>query len=145
MPQLTRISKISLVTAGILVIFAACLYALFHGYFDHGQFRTQQVVSSPGKELAVIGERFDQEALSSDQYFVLLSDHIPSAKELRAAYYSDQVIFRAGGSCLNVRWESSQHLIIECPDESITSGEIAVEKERFDGVKISYLRIPGRQ
>jgi len=118
------------------------VYAVFQGYFDHGQFRTQQVESSTGKKLAVIGERFDQEALSSNQYFVLTDDHLSSAKELRHAYDTDEVIFRAASSCLSVRWESLQHLLIECPNESIKSGEIAVEKESYRGVTVSYIEIP---
>src|SRR5438034_11133636 len=105
---------------GIVFLLGALLatdgYALFRGYFDHGLFEIKQVEWSPSppRRVAVVAERSDHEAMNSDQYFVLIRDHIPSATELRHTYYSHDVIFRAGGDCLSVHWTDPSTLTITC-------------------------------
>lgn len=128
------------------VLLTTGIYALFHGYFDSGLFEIKQVEwSSPSpRRVAVVAERSDHQAMSSDQYFVFISDHIPSATELRLTYYSHDVIFRAAGDCLSVRWTDSHSLTITCamgsPDPLYTAG-IAVQKRRFGDVAIKYVNI----
>jgi hypothetical protein len=128
------------------VLLATAVYMLFHGYFDHGLFEIKQLEwsSSSPQRVAVVAERSDHEAMNSDQYFVLIRDHIPSETELRHAYYSHDVIFRAAGDCLSVRWTDPRNLTITCtmtsPDPLYTGG-IAVQKHKAGDVAIKYVNI----
>ena len=122
-------------------------YALFHGYFDHGLFEIKQAEWSPPtpRRVAVVAKRSDHEAMSSDYYFVLIADHIPSAKELRFKYYSHHVIFRAAGDCLNVHWTDPHGIAIACKmgyTDSLYAGGIAVQKHKADDVAVTYVNIP---
>jgi hypothetical protein len=131
---------------GVLVV--TPIYMLFHGYFDHGLFEIRQVEwsSSPPRRVAVLAERSDHEAMSSAQYFVLIRDHIPSATELRITYYSHDVVFRAAGDCLSLRWTDPRSLTITCTMTSLdplyTAG-IAVQKYKAGDVTIKYVNIAG--
>jgi len=120
---MSRLMKIDVVVAMMLsvlllggVLLATGWYALFHGYFDHGLFEIKQTEwsSSRPQRVAVVAERSDYEAMSSNQYFVLILDHIPSATELRHTYHSHDVIFRAADDCLSVRWTDPRSLTITC-------------------------------
>lgn len=129
------------------LLLAIGVYALFHGYFDHGLFEIKQVEWSPSgpRRVALVAERSDHEAMSSDYYFVLIADHIPSAKELRFTYYSHDVIFRAAGDCLNVHWTDPHSLAITCAmgyTDPLYAGGIAAQKRKADDVAITYVNIP---
>src|SRR5271154_2249213 len=95
----------------------ALVFGLFHGYFDHGQFEIENAQWSSSQQAAVIAKRSDHEALSGDQYFVLIAGHLPSPAELKHAYYGDGVIFRAGRNCLTLRWKDPNDLLITCADQ----------------------------
>jgi hypothetical protein len=144
MSSLVKVGLAVILLIGILL--AIGWYALFHGYFDHGLFEIKQVEWSPSfpRRVAVVAERSDHEAMSSDQYFVLIADHVPSATELRFTYYSKDVIFRAAGDCLGVRWTDPHSLTITCamryPDPLYMAG-IAVQKYRAGDVAIRYVNI----
>ena len=94
------------VVLSVSLLMAACVYVLFHGYFDHGLFEIKQLEWSPSapRRVAVVAERFDHQAMNSDTYFVLIADHVFSAAELRRAYHSDGVVFAAASDCLTVSW-----------------------------------------
>jgi hypothetical protein len=83
----------------------AATYGLFHGYFDPGQFEVKQQQWSSSKQVAMLAERSDHEALGGLTYFVLIGDHLLSPDELRHAYYSDAVVFAAASTCLSLHWE----------------------------------------
>lgn len=81
---MTQVSKISLVVLTIVAILAmASLYGLFHGYFDHGQFEIKQFQWSSAKQVAMLAERSDRQALgglegrgqgvAQDEYWGMLS------------------------------------------------------------------------
>jgi|SRR5690349_204648 len=151
---MSRLIKIDVVVGtwlGVFLLIGVLLatgwYALFHGYFDHGLFEVKQVEwsSSPTRRVAVVAERSDHEAMSSNYYFILILDHIPSATELRHTYYSHDVIFKAAGDCLSVRWTDQHHLTITCkmgsPDPLYIAG-IAVQRHQIGDVTIKYVNIP---
>ena len=119
------------------------VYALFHGYFDHGLFEVKQTEWSPSpqRRVAIVAERSDHEALGGLEFFVLINDHVPSPTELRFANHSDEVIFSAESNCLSVSWMDSHHLVIGCRDGTIDSAHINVRKERADDVSIAYVNI----
>jgi hypothetical protein len=125
------------------LLMATVVYALFHGYFDHGLFEIKQVEwsSSAPRRVAVVAERSDHEAMSSDVYFVLVGDHVFSPTELRHAYHSDDVIFAAASDCLNVSWRDSHHLILYCRNGAIDSAHINARKPRTDDIEITYVNI----
>jgi hypothetical protein len=89
-----------------------------------------------------VAKRSDHQALSGDQYFVLIGDRSFSTRELRHAYHSNAVIFRADGDCLKVHWEDSHNLVVTCHDGSIESTHIAVQQRRTGDVTVSYQDIP---
>jgi hypothetical protein len=139
---MTHISKLSAVGVGILVILGAgCLYALFHGYFDHGQFEIKQSQWSSANRVAMLAERSDHEALGGLEYYVLIGDHLFTPTELRRAYYSNTVVFNAGSDCLTLRWDSPDRLIIRCNGSTIDNNHINAQKQKIGNVSIAYENI----
>lgn len=136
-------SRIVLFAALVLVaVFVAIGDALFHGYFDPGQFEIEQVRWSSSQELAIVAKRSDHQALNGDQYFVLIGKHLFSTRELRRAYYGPDVVFRAKSSCLALRWKNPHNLVVACGDRSIDAGQIAVQRHQVGNVAITYEDIP---
>lgn len=120
------------------------LYGLFHGYFDHGRFEVRQIQLSSAKQVAMIAERSDQQALSSDTYFVLIGDHVFSPSELRRGYHSGSVVFAAADSCLNLHWQGPTTLVIACDGKSLTREHIDVEENQSRGIRVLYDNIPSK-
>src|SRR5215472_4391428 len=122
---------------------ATGVYALFHGYLDHGLFEVKQVEWSPSapRRVAIVAERSDHQAMSSNVYFVLVAGHVLSATELRRAYHSDDVVFAAASPCLNVSWKDPSQLVVSCPNGTIDSAHIDVRKPAADNVAITYVNI----
>lgn len=142
--SMSRMVKIGgLVLAVGLLMGGGLLYALFHGYFDHGLFEVKQVAWSPSapRRVAIVAERSDHEAMSSYVYFVLIADHVFSATELRRAYYSDDVVFAAASPCLNASWNDPHQLTVSCRNGTIDSAHINVRKLTADNVAITYVNI----
>ena len=129
----------------------ACLFAIamirlvwvwFHGYFDEGDFQVKQAQWSSSKRLAVVAVRPSNAALTGYQYFVLIGNQIFSKTDLRDAYHSDEVVFRADINCLTVRWRSSYNLVVTCRKGSIEASHIVVEKHQVGDIAVSYENIP---
>ncbi len=118
------------------------VYALFHGYFDHGKFEIKQARWSSSKQVAVVVERSDQEALSGYTYFVLMGNHLFSPAELRHAYHSDAVVFAAASNCLDLHWESSSKLVVSCDGSTVDLNHIDAQKQQSGGITVSYENIP---
>jgi hypothetical protein len=135
-------SIMSIVFAIVVVILAIGMYLTFHGYLDSGQFEVKDTKWHSASQVAIIAKRSDHQALDGDQYFILISDHVPSAQQLRRAYYEDGLVFRAGSDCLSARWEDSHNLVISCPSNSIQADEIAVQKHESANIVIFYEGIP---
>ena len=96
MSRMTHFFKISLLGVGVVAVLAmALLYALFHGYFDHGQFEIKRFQWSSTNQVAMVAKRSDREALGGLDYFVLIGNHLFTPVELRHAYYSNAVVFSA--------------------------------------------------
>lgn len=142
MPRMTHFSKISLLVVGVIAILAtAALYALFHGYFDHGQFEIKQYQWFSSNQVAMVAERSDNGALGGLEYYVLIGNHLFTPAELRRALYSDAVVFRAANNCLAVRWEGQNRLIVRCNGASVESGQISVQRRQIGSIEVSYENI----
>ncbi len=144
---MTKARKIVLAIALFCILCAVLVLFVFvslHGYFDRGQFEIEKAEWVSSTQVAVVAKRSDHEALSGDQYFVVIGDHLFSSPELRHAYYAHGVIFRAGSSCLTVRWENPHHLIVTCEDRSIEPDQIAVQQHQSGDIAISYVDIPNK-
>ena len=126
---------------GVALVAAVFTFALFHGYFDHGQFEIKETNWSPSARVAMVAERSDHEALGGLDYFVLIGDRVFSPTELRSAYYSDDVVFAAADNCLSVRWIDSRNLEVMCRDRSLDSRHINVRKRHAGDVEIKYVNI----
>jgi hypothetical protein len=139
----------SLVKIGLGVVFllgallATAGYALFRGYFDRGLFEIKQAEwsSSAPQRVAVVAERSDHQAMSSNVYFVLIGDHVFSPTELRRAYHSDAVVFAAASDCLTISWSDPHHLVLNCRDDKIDAAHINARKSIADDVTITYVNI----
>jgi hypothetical protein len=130
------------ITCAAAVSLGAAVYALFHGYFDKGQFEIKQAQWSSSKQVAVVAERSDQEALSGYTYFVLTGNHLFSPAELRHAYHSDAVVFAAASSRLDLHWESPSKLVVACNGSAVDPNHIDVQKRQSGEVAVSYENIP---
>jgi len=134
--------KISLVGVGVIgILVIASLYALFHGYFDHGQFEIKQFQWSSTNQVAMIVERSDHEALGGLEYYVLIGNHLFTAAELRHAYYSNAVVFNASSDCLTLRWDGQNRLTIRCNGSTVDKDEINAQKQQIGNIAISYENI----
>lgn len=125
--------------AAMLISFG--VYGLFRGYFDHGAFVIKEVQWSSSKQVAIIAERTDKEALGGLTYFVIIDNHVLSPDELKLAYHSNAVIFDAMATCLNLHWESPTKLVVACNGSHLDQEYINVEKRQSGRVAISYVNI----
>jgi hypothetical protein len=134
------------VIAITVFIFVAMLlttgYLLWHGYLDPGKFEIKSVQWSSAKQVAVVAERSDNEALGGLEYFVLVGDHLFTETELRHALHSDKPVFSADRECLTLRWNDPHNLVITCDDKSITPGDINRQRHQSGEVTITYVNIP---
>ena len=145
MSRLRNASKnIALVIVRVVVCGGGLIYGLFHGYFDHGRFEVKQAQWSPAKQVAIVVERYDQEALSGYTYFVLIGDHVFSPSELRHRYHSSAVVFAGADSCLNLHWQGPTTLVISCNGQAMPREHIDVEKHQSGGIAILYDNIPSQ-
>lgn len=136
-----KIGSVAILAVGLVM--AAAVWALFHGYFDHGLFEIKQVEWSPlgPRRVAMIAERSDHQAMSSNTCFVLIADHVFSATELRRAYHSDEPVFAAANGCLRIRWKGPDQLIVDCQSGIVDQAHIDVRKPSADDVTITYVNI----
>ena len=141
--QVTRAAKIGAeVVAALGIGLATVVTLLFRGYFDPGLFEIKSTQWSASRQVAMVAERSDHQALNGNVYFVLVEDHVFSPTELRRAYHSADRIFAAGEDCLTTTWEDVNKLVIKCTDSSIGVPDIDVQQHRHGGVDISYVNIP---
>lgn len=117
---------------------ASLSYGLFHGYFDRGHFEVLQTSSSADKQLAIVAKRWDNDALNNNEYFVLIGDHMPSSRELRHAYYYNQILFRGENDCLNVSWRDKRTLVISSLAGCVGTGEPVAQKHQNSGLTVVY-------
>jgi hypothetical protein len=129
---------------GVALVAAGVGFALFHGYFDHGQFEIKQTNWLSSGRVAMVAERSDHEALGGLDYFVLIGDHVFSPTELRFAYYSHDVAFAAADDCLSVRWIDAHQLSVVCRERTLDSTRINVRRRQVRDVAITYVNIPDR-
>ena len=129
------------VACAVALVAAGLIFALFHGYFDHGQFEIKETNWSPSARVAMVAERSDDEALGGLDYFVLIGDHVFTPTEMRFAYHSDDVAFAAADNCVSVRWIDSRNLEVRCRDRSLNSRDINVRKRQLGDVAITYVNI----
>jgi hypothetical protein len=135
--------KRALLRFGVVAVLVAILaYGLFHGFFDRGQFEVKDFQWSSNGKVAIVAERSDQAALTSYMYFVLIADHLLSPKELRRAYYNKASVFEAASSCVRVRWEGPNRLIVACKDGMIGADHIESQVEQSGPVSVAYKNIP---
>jgi hypothetical protein len=127
---------------GVALLLA--VFALFRGYFDQGRFEVKEATWTPSgpARVALVAERSDHQALSSDVYFVLIGDHVFSPTELRIAYYSQHALFAAASDCLSARWADPHNLAVMCRDGVVDSNHIEVRKRQVGDVAITYVNIP---
>ena len=96
--------------------------------------------SSP-KQVAVIAERSDPQALGGLTYFVLVGNHLFTPGELKHAYHSSAVVFAATSACLSLHWNSPNRLVVTCNGSYLDQEYIDVEKQQSGEVTISYVNI----
>ena len=134
--------KALLIVVGAGAIFVmAVLYALFHGYFDHGQFEIKQFQWSSTNQVAMLAERYENQALSGPVHYVLIGNHLFTPAELRHAYYSDAVVFSAGADCLTLHWDGPNKLTIRCNGSTVVRDDINDQKQQIGNIAISYENI----
>jgi hypothetical protein len=140
---MTRFFKISLLGVALVAILAmASLYALFHGYFDHGQFEIKRFQWSSANQVAMVAKRSDREALGGLDYFVLIGNQIFTPPELRHAYYSNAVVFSAlTDDCLTLQWNGQNKLTIKCNGSTIDRSHINAQRQQIGNITISYENI----
>lgn len=142
MSRMTRWLRISLFGLGIVVMLeSVALYALFHGYFDHGQFEIKQFHWSSMNQVAMVAERSDDNALGGLEFYVLIGNHLFTPAELRHAYYSDAVVFSAADDCLTLNWDGPNRLVIGCNGATVDRDHINAQKHQIGNIAISYENI----
>jgi hypothetical protein len=129
------------VTCVAVIALLSVVYMWFHGYFDPGKFEVKQMQWSPSKQVAVIAERSDQQALGGLTYFVLVGDHLFTPIELKHAYHSSAVVFAATSTRLTLHWNGPNTLVVACNGSYLGQEYIDVEKQQSGEVTITYVNI----
>ena len=131
----------SLVFCALVSPLVLDMLALLVGYFDEGKFEVKQAQRFSGR-VAMVAERSDHEAMSSDTYFVLIGNHIFSPHELWAAYYQQREVFSAAaGDCgLSVQWSDVHTLALSC-ENALDSDHIRSQKHRTGDTSVRYINI----
>jgi len=140
---MNRVNKVGVSVACVLGIsLVVATYALFRGYFDDALFEVKQADWSTSGKVAILAERSDHQSLRSDEYFVLIGDHVFSPTELRAAFYRDHGIFAAASDCVSVRWTDAHNLTVSCRGKPLNENQIEnVQKHQIGDVAIAYVNI----
>lgn len=140
--RMKRFLRISLLGVGAAVVLAAAvLYGLFHGYFDHGQFEIKHYQWSPTNQVAMVAERSDHEALGGLEYYVVIGNHLFTPAELRHAYYSDAVAFNTSSDCLTLHWDGPNRLTIRCSGSTVDRNHINAQSRQIHNITVSYENI----
>lgn len=137
-------TKIIVVVACVgVALLVVAIYGLFHGYFDHGQFVIKRVQWSSSRQVAMLAERSDNEALGGLEYYVLIGNHLFTPAELRHAYYSNAVILHSPCDCLTLHWEGADRLTISYDGSNeLLKGFITVQRQQIDNTAILFENIP---
>lgn len=127
---------------GVACAIAIWFALAFMGVLDSGKFEIVQSQPISPDRIAMLSRRSDNTALSGDTYFVVIGDHLYTAKELKRAFYSSRPVFVAGRAGLNIYATTPNVLTIECKDCCIAKD--LFEKQRFsdDGIVVRYVGFP---
>ena len=140
---MNRAKKVGVSVAGVLgFALMVATFVLSCGYFDNGLFEVKQTDWSQSGQVAMLAERSDPKALRSDEYFVLVGDHVFSPTELRDAFYGRREVFNAASDCLSVRWNTPSNLTVSCRDGSLDASHINLERRQTGDITITYVNIP---
>jgi len=135
----------ALIACMVVISLTVVIYGLFHGYFDRGKFEVKQMQWSSSKQVAMVVERSDKEALGGLEYYVLIGNHLFTPAELRHAYYSNAVIFRSPCNCVTLHWEGPNRLIIRYDGSYAPLKDfITVQRQQIDNIAISYESVAAR-
>lgn len=129
------------------LLIAACaifgwLTLAFTGVLDSGRFEIMQSATLSSEHIAMLARRSDNTALSGDTYFVVIDNHLYTAKELKRAFYSSRPLFVAGRAGLMIRADARNMLTIECKSCGLTKDMIEKQLPSFDGLTIRYVGFP---
>jgi hypothetical protein len=86
------------VASGIVLLCLAVVlffFLDFRGNLDPGRFEVLRTARNSENIIAIVAKRSDDQAMSGDQYFVFVADHVYSPTELRAALHPSHMIFNA--------------------------------------------------
>jgi|SRR5580658_1076770 hypothetical protein len=140
---MSRVKKVRVSVACTLgIALVAITFALSRGYFDHGLFEVKQTDWSPSGQVAMLAERSDHQALRSDEYFVLIGNHVFSPTEVRDAFYGRREVFNAASDCLSVHWSDPHNLTVSCCDGSLNASQINFQRLHTEDITITYVNIP---
>ena len=95
-----------------------------------------------GGKVAMLVERSDDSALSGNDVFVFLPDHLYTIPELRKNLYALDPVFQVGDDRLALEWVNSSELDIRCIACTVTKGVITTQKNFQSGVTVRYLDFP---
>jgi hypothetical protein len=125
---------------------AATWYVLvvrpFHGVADADNVQIAQTEFASNKHVAMLVERSDKAALSGNDFFVFITDHLYSVPELRKNLYALDPVFHVGRNGLALQWIDPENLKILCEDCGITKNQITTQKFSDSGVTIHYVGFP---
>ena len=133
------------VASGIVLLCLAVVlffFLDFRGNLDPGRFEVLRAVRNSENIIAIVAKRSDDQAMSGDQYFVLVADHVYSATELRAALHRSHMIFNADRDGLKVYWSGPRDLVIECDSCGITKEGVNEQQFTTGNIRIQYLNFP---
>jgi hypothetical protein len=127
---------------GIACAIVGWFVILSTGVLDSGNFEIVQSEAIPPNRVAMLATRWDHQALTGLTYFVVIGDHLYTAKELKYAFHSSRPIFIAERGGLELRRSEPNILRIECKDCGLTKDFI--EKQRFssDDITVQYIGFP---
>ena len=133
---------IALSIAAFCFAIGLLLFLDFRGNLDHGKFEVLRTTRNSENRFAIVAKRSDNDALSGDQYFVFVADHIYSPKELRLALHRSHMLFNADRDGIAVSWVSPHDIVIECKNCEIGKNDINEQQSHVGDISVEYINFP---
>jgi hypothetical protein len=133
---------LSFCLVAVICAIAVWLVLAFTGILDSGKYEIVQSQTVSPNHIAMLGVRSYNTALTGATWFVVIDNHLYSAKELKAAFYSSRPVFVAGRDGLHIQASGSNVLVIECKGCGITNDLFKKQRFEDDGITIRYVGFP---
>jgi len=114
----------------------------FHGVANADHVRVLEAKTASNGRVAMLVERSDDSALSGNDVFVFLPDHLYTIPELRKNLYALDPVFQVGDNRLSMEWVNGSELDIRCVACMVMKETVTTQRSFQSGVTVRYIDFP---